>query len=368
MNTLSLHRARALRTTLAAMLMTVIATTKVQAQVAMTEWRAGALPVTLVYPTQTASRPRTFGPFTIDVALNAPALNQRQRLIVISHGTGGSAIADHALAATLARAGFVVAQPLHAGDNFKDTSLAGPVSFERRPREVSQVIDALAKDPMWSTRLDLSRVGVHGMSAGGVTGLSLAGAQWRMLNLIRHCNTNQQADPSLCFQGAKDGKARAERQASYDRAKYVPGFFLPADLKALHGGRTPTRDNAEVRPDPRVASITLAVPLAAIFTPESLARITVPVGLVSAQRDEVLVPRFHSAHLQAHCKRCTLLADLPGAGHFDVLWPWPGSIAREVAALQVRGGLPVPGFDPRLRDAAHAKIAAFHRQNLTPAP
>jgi len=339
-----------------------------QAQVGMTEWRAGALPVTLVYPTQTPSKPQTFGAFTIDVALNAPALNQRQRLIVISHGTGGSAIADHALAATLARAGFVVAQPLHAGDNYKDTRDAGPVAFERRPREVSQVIDALAKDPAWSTRLDLSRVGVHGMSAGGVTGLSLAGGQWRMLNLIRHCNQNLQQDLAFCYNGAITPEHRAERQANYDRARYVPDVFLPGDLKALHGGRTPTADNAEIRPDPRVASITLAVPLAAIFSPESLARITVPVGVVSAQRDEVLVPRFHSAHLMAHCQRCTLLADLPGAGHFDVLWPWPESIAREVAALQVRGGLPVPGFDPRQRDAAHAKIASFHRQHLITAP
>ncbi len=336
------------------------------AQVGMTEWRAGALPVTLVYPTEAPTRPQSFGPFSIDVALNAPALNQRQRLIVISHGTGGSAIADHALAATLARAGFVVAQPLHAGDNSQDSSQAGPVAFERRPREVSQVIDAIAKDPVWSTRLDLSKVGVHGMSAGGVTGLSLAGAQWRMLNLIRHCNANAQADESFCFQGAKDGKARAERQASYGRAKYVPEIFLPAELKALHGGSTPTRDQPDPRPDPRVAAVSLAVPLAVIFSPESLARIRIPVGVVSAQRDEVLVPRFHSARVLAHCKTCTLLADLPGAGHFDVLWPWPESTAREVAARQVRGGLPVPGFDPRLREAAHARIAAFHRQHLLP--
>ena len=121
-----------------------------------------------------------------------------------------------------------------------------------------------------------------------------------------------------------------------------------------------------MRPDPRIASVTLAVPLSSIFTAESLARIRVPVGVVSAQRDEVLVPRFHSGHLLANCKACTVLADLPGAGHFDMLWPWPETVAREVAAQQVRGGAPVPGFDGRLRDAAHAKIVAFHRQHLQP--
>ncbi|WP_066262036.1 alpha/beta hydrolase family protein [Hydrogenophaga flava] len=337
-----------------------------QAQVGMSAWHVQARQVTLIYPTQAESRLQSFGPFTIDVAINAAPLEGRQRLIVISHGTGGSAIADHALAAALARAGFVVAQPQHEGDNWQDTRQAGPESFRRRPQEVIEVIDALARDPKWSARIDFSKVGVHGMSAGGVTGISLAGGQWRMLNLVRHCQAQSKTDESFCFQGAKDGAARAERQAQYDRARYVPEFFLPAEVKTVHGGRTPSKESAEVRPDPRIASITLAVPLATIFSAESLARIRVPVGVVSAQRDEVLVPRFHSDHLLAHCKACTRLADLPGAGHFDVLRPWPESIAREVAALQVRGGAPVPGFDGRLREAAHAKIVAFHRQHLQP--
>lgn len=352
--------------TLAVLATALAAGAPAQAQVGMAHWHVQTRPVTLTYPTQAVSRPQAFGPFTIDIALNAAPLDQRQRLIVISHGTGGSAIADHTLAAALARAGFVVAQPQHEGDNWQDTRLAGPESFRRRPQEVIELIDALARDPKWSARLDLSRVGVHGMSAGGVTGIALAGGQWRMLDLLRHCQAHPKEDESFCFQGAKDGPARAERQARYDQARYVPGFLLPAEVQARHGGRTPTTDSAEVRPDPRIASVTLAVPLATIFSAESLARIRVPVGVVSAQRDEVLVPRFHSDHLLAHCKACTRLADLPGAGHFDVLWPWPESVAREVAALQVRGGAPVPGFDGRLREAAHAKIVAFHRQHLRP--
>jgi len=338
------------------------------AQVGMTQWQAGTLPVTLVYPTDIPTQPHSIGAFQIDVALDAPARSGKHRLIVVSHGAGGSPVADHALAATLVRAGFVVAQPLHAGDNFQDSSQGGPVAFERRPREVSQVIDALTKDPQWSGRLALDKVGVHGMSAGGVTGLSLAGAQWRTLNLVRHCNAQAQADEAFCFQGAKDGDLRTARQARFEKARWWPEFVLPAELKTLQGGRTPKKGQPDVRPDPRVAAVTLAVPLAAIFSPESLARIRIPVGVVSAQRDEVLVPRFHSAHLLTHCKACNLLADLPGAGHFDLPWPWPASVARDVAALQVRGGQPVPGFDPRQREAAHARIAAFHRQHLNTAP
>lgn len=342
-----------------------LAALSAQAQVGLSQWHAQARPVTLVYPTEAFARPTAFGPFTLDVAMNAAPTPGRHRLIVMSHGTGGSPVPDHALAATLARAGFVVAQLVHEGDNHQDQRLAGPESFQRRPQEAIRVIDALAADPVWSARLDLSRVGVHGMSAGGVTALSLAGAQWRTLNLVRHCNAHPQDDEAFCFQGALAPEKRAERQARFARARWWPDFVLPAEIKVIHGGRTPSDAQPDPRPDPRIASVTAAVPVSAIFSAESLARIRVPVGIVAAQRDEVLVPRFHSDHVLANCKTCTRLADLPG-GHFDVLWPWPESVAREVAAQQLRGGLPTPGFDPALRSDAHARIAAFHRQHLQP--
>jgi predicted dienelactone hydrolase len=331
-----------------------------QAQVGQTGFPLAHLPVTLTYPTAAASQPTVLGPFTIDVAMNAPVRPGRHPLVVISHGNGGSAIADFALAAAFAKAGFVVAQPLHRGDNFRDTSKAGPDAWRTRPVEVTQVIDALARSPQWSGSVDTTRVGVHGMSAGGVTALSLAGAQWNMLNLVRHCNQFVTEDPAFCFNGATQPEQRAVRQASFDRARNVPTVFLPSDLKALHGGRTPTADNADPRPDPRVASVTLAVPVGVVFTAESLARIRVPVGVVSASDDLVLLPRFHSSYVLQHCKACRSLIDLPSAGHFDVLWPWPPEIAREVAALQVRGGLPHPGFNPADRDQAHARAVAFH--------
>jgi len=338
----------------------------VQAQVGLTRLQLDQMPVTLTYPTSQPVSSHQLGEFTLQVALDAPPLSGRFPLVVMSHGSGGSAVPDHALASTLVRAGFVVAQPLHQGNNHLDNSLAGPATFQRRPGEVIHVIDALAQDPQWSERLHLERVGVHGMSAGGATGLALAGAQWRMLNLVRHCDRHGLADEGFCFQGAAEPEVRTARQSRFKSARYWPEFVLPADLKTVHGGRTPTAEQPDPRPDPRVAAVTLMVPVAAIFSAESLARIRIPVGLVSAQNDEVLLPRFHSDHVLKHCTTCKHLADLPNAGHFDVLWPWPPSVAREVAATQVRGGLPHPAFDPRDREAAHQRIADFHRHNLGP--
>lgn len=331
--------------------------------VGRSELQVDGLRVVLSYPTTAAATDVDFGPFRVRVAVGAePAAGRR--LVVVSHGTGGSDLPDHDLATALVRAGFVVAQPLHRGDHAGDTRDAGPVAFERRPREVSAVIDALAAHPQWAPRLQLDRVGVHGMSAGGVTGLALAGARWRMKGLIDHCLAHGEADAGFCLQGAVTPAQQAERRARFESARGVPESALPEALLAWHGGRDTAAAGADPRPDPRIAAVTLAVPVAAIFSAESLARIAIPVGVVAAERDQVLLPALHSGHVLAHCGRCVALATLPGAGHFDVLSPWPAAVAAQVAAGQLRGGLPEPGFDAAQRGAAQARIAAFLREAL----
>ena len=346
--------------------------TPAAAQVGRTVLTLAGGPVALSYPTDAPMQTLRYGPFEIQAAPDAPLRPAAapRRLVVLSHGTAGSALPDQALASALAEAGFVVAQPLHAGDNYQDASQAGPVAFRRRPQEVVQLIDALAADPAWGPRLALDRVGVHGMSAGGVTGLSLAGAQWRTLSLVQHCQQHLQADRGFCFNGALTAEQQAARQASFDRARDVPEAYLPPELTRWEGGRTPQagQPDADPRPDPRIAVVTLAVPVAAIFSAESLARIRIPVGVLGAERDEVLAPDFHSRHVLRHCGACTSLGELKGAGHFDALWPWPPEVAAPVAAQQVRGGLPVPGFDATQRVEAQARIVDFHRRALQPQP
>ena len=349
------------------------------AQVGLAQRQVDGLHYTLVYPTQAAARPTAFGPVTLDVAVDAAPAPGRRRLVVMSHGTGGNGLTDHALAAALVQAGLVVAQPLHRGDHAGDTRDAGPVAFARRPAEVSAVIDALAADADWGPRLALDRVGVHGMSAGGVTGLALAGAQWRLLNLVQHCLQHGQQDPGFCLQGALTAEQQQARLARFEAARGVPEAYLPPALTGWQGGLSVpvsasvsgaasasvgSLPEADTRPDPRIAAVTLAVPVAAPFSAESLARIRVPVGVVSADRDLVLLPQFHAQHVLRHCTACRPLAELRGGGHFDVLWPWPDSIARQVAAGQLRGGAPEPGFDAAQRTTAQARIAAFLREQL----
>lgn len=343
------------------------------AQVGYTQTTLAGLPVTLVYPTAEKARRHAFGAFEIEVAVDAPvapAASGRRRLVVTSHGTAGSPLPDHGIAAALARAGFVVAQPLHAGDNFRDASKAGPEAWQTRPGEVTRLVDALAAHPQWGPLLQLDRVGVHGTSAGGATVLALAGAQWNTLALVRHCQAHLEEDIGFCFNGAGDDAARERRRASFERARGVPEVFLPADLKAWRGGRSPQTAAADAgtpfdaRPDARIASVTAAVPVGAIFSAASLARVRVPVGIVAARDDDMLLPRFHSDLVLRHCRACVSLADLEGATHFDVMHPWPAEVNEAVRAQQTRGVRTNPAFDRRLREEAYARVAAFHRRHL----
>ena len=341
------------------------------AQVAMRQMQAGDMPITLLYPTAAVAQTVERGPWTLQVAMNAPLLAvpspEKRRLVVLSHGTAGSPSPDYDLALTLVRAGFVVAQPLHRADNYLDFSKAGPESWRTRPSDVIEIIDAVAKDTALATQVNTQRVGVHGMSAGGVTGLALAGAQWRMLDLVQHCARNLEDDIGFCLNGLGDKPVQqAMRKAQFMAAKALPEDRAPESMKVLEGGRGGSSSSAaaDPRPDLRVAAVSLAVPLAAIFTAESLARIAIPVGLTTAGNDGVLAPRYHSERVLDYCKTCRRLSAHPGAGHFDWLSPWPADVAQTVAATQMRGGLPNPQFTPAERQKAFDAIAVFFAQTL----
>ena len=320
-----------------------------QAQTGMMELKGAAMPITLVYPTAATATVQSLGAFQIKVALGGAPIKGNGRLIVLSHGTAGGAITSFDLAATLAAAGFVVASPEHHGDNWRDQTLAGPQSWKLRPFEVSKTINAVMADARFAPLLDAGKVGVHGMSAGGVSALAQAGGQWSIASLVRHCGANLKADAGFCFYGLRTPEEREKRAQSF-----AVSSNLPAALETLHGG-PPDRDV-------RVAAVALSVPLAAVFTAASLAGIRIPVGIVEATDDDVLVPRFHSSRVLAVCASCKAIDTLAGANHFDVLSPWPDAIGQSMAALG--GAAHGSTFDRARLSATYKRISAFFEQNL----
>ena len=126
-------------------------------------------PVTVFYPTSAAQTQVKRGPFTVTVAADGAPERGNGRLIVVSHGSGASAWVYSDLAHDLVAAGFIVAVPEHAGDNWHDHSKIGPKSWKLRPLEISRAIDAITQDARFAPLVHAQRVGLWGMSAGGHT-------------------------------------------------------------------------------------------------------------------------------------------------------------------------------------------------------
>jgi len=306
-------------------------------------------PVTVFYPSDAEAKAVQRGPFTVNAALQGAPKKGNGRLIVISHGSGGSAWTYTDLAYALVAAGFTVAVPLHQGDNYSDMSKIGPASWRRRPAEVSHAIDVVGKDARLAPLLQLDKVGVYGMSAGGHTALSLAGGRWSPATLARHCEAHIAEDFATCV-----GPSTSLKGDAFDGFKKTVSLWIIA--WRLSDASWVTYD------DPRVKAVVAGVPFAADFDMSSLAAPRVPLGLVLAGKDKWLTPRFHSGAVRAACKTCELVADVPDGGHGALLSPMPPGLSGRLAELLNDP----PGFDRKILPDVDRRIAAYFRKHLLP--
>jgi pimeloyl-ACP methyl ester carboxylesterase len=304
-------------------------------------------PVTVFYSSASASAPVERGPFRLEVAVDGKPARGNGRLVVVSHGSGGSPWVYTDLAAALVEAGFIVALPEHRGDNHRDSGGPGPESWKQRPREVAAAIDAVGADERFRPLLALDKVGMFGMSAGGHTALSLAGGRWSPRRLLEHCEAHLDED----FHGCVGLSARLTGGAFDGVKKSIALWVMRSKL-----------DDAtwyEFR-DARIAAIVAGVPFAADFEPGSLAAPGPALGLVTARQDRWLVPAFHSDPIAAACTRCERVADFPRGGHGALLSPLPPGISGLLAELLADP----PGFDRGEVAQANARIVAFLQRHL----
>jgi len=312
---------------------------------------AGDGPVTVFYPTNDPPQPTRRARFTLDVAAQGAPVHGNGRLVVVSHGSGGAPWVHADLARSLVEAGFVVAMPEHKADNYKDERNPGPDSWTMRPAEVSRAIDAVARDARFAPLLQLDKVGMYGMSAGGHTALTLAGGRWSPAGFRQHCEANLVDDFQSCvglitrltggpFDGLKKWGARLVIRHRFDDATW------------------------RMHTDPRIAAIVAGVPSSADFDMASLATPHVPLGLITAQQDRWLIPRFHSDRVLAAClPRCELIADMPTGGHGALLSPPPPNLSGLIGDMLNDP----PGFDrASVLPQVNRKTTAFFSAHLPP--
>lgn len=294
----------------------------------------GSIPAALWYPTTGSPRPTTLiGMRLMDVAPDAPVAGAGLPLILISHGNGGGPASHADLAMALASSGYVVAAPMHAGDNYLDESgLATPDWLARRGRELRLTLDYLLGSWPGHARIDAARVGAFGFSAGGYTVLAAIGAQ-PDLHLI----------PGHCAQ----------------QPEFVCAMLRQVKSPLLQAGATVP---ASV-PDPRIRAAVVAAPgLGFTMAGSALDGVKAPVQLWSAAADTTVPYDSNTGIVRDGLKNGVEFHLVPRAGHLAFLVPC-GPIGPP-ALCQDAGGFDRAFFHGHMN---HSVIDFFDRQLDVPA-
>jgi predicted dienelactone hydrolase len=251
-------------------------------------------------------------------------------LVVVSHGNGGSMLAHHDTAESLADAGFIVAAVDHPGDSIADLSRVADLSVHvERPTDVKRLIDFMLGASPAASRIDAKRIGFFGFSAGGYTGLVLIGA-------------NPDWPTDLCQRSS---------------AASVCAEILRKELHAQ-----------PLTHDRRIKAAVIADPACCFFIADSLAAVKVPVQLWASERGGKGLPTTNpritpesAAVIARSLREKHEYHVVPNAGHFAFLPPCPPELARGFP----EGCTDAPGFD---RAAFHkefnSSVLAFFRANL----
>ena len=249
-------------------------------------------------------------PFLVDsVAPNATlaASPGRYPLVLVSHGTGGSALQMMWLGTHLARHGYLVAAVNHHGNSGAVPPLdpRGFLLYWERAQDVSAVLDRLLADPTVGPRIDTTRIGAAGFSLGGYTVLSVAGARF-----------NQQVYDAFCASDERDFTCGP--QPEFPQA---PALF-EALRQSDSGTRASLSRGGDSYRDPRVRAVFAIAPaLGAGFTGPDLRDVTVPVSIVVGAGDSITPPRTNAVRYANQIPGATLTILEGAVGHYTFLLP-----------------------------------------------
>jgi predicted dienelactone hydrolase len=256
------------------------------------------------YPAAERSAPTWFGPYELDVSVDAPLAPGRFPLVLISHGSGGSPLLYRTVSLALARSGYIVALPKHPGNSLGDDALANTAeNLRNRPRQLLRLMEALLADAALGRSIAAEPVTAIGHSMGGYTVLCLAGGQ--------PCT--------------RDG------------------------------------ERIEVPHDPRLGALVLMAPACGFFlAPQALQAVTVPILALTAEHDALTPDSQIRAALEGvpdHSR--VTIHTVRNAGHFSFLSPFP----RQMREPQFAPGQDPSGFDrPRFHQQLPVTILEWLRE------
>lgn len=235
-------------------------------------------PMIVMYPTDAPEQADRLGPYSLEVARDAAPREGKFRLVLISHGTGGSPLVYWSLARHLARSGFIVGLPEHPHNNRNDNSLEGTVqNLTYRPQHLRMAADWFFEDERFKGLIQPGSLSVIGHSMGGYTALAAAGGV-----------------PTSFPNESPNGK--------------------PQQIDVLR--------------DSRIQSLILLAPASVWFRNEgALSDVRLPILMLDAERDPY-TPPFHAQIILNGVAEPRMIRyrTVENAGHFSFLSPFPAAM------------------------------------------
>jgi predicted dienelactone hydrolase len=224
-------------------------------------------------------------------------------LIVLSHGSGGSAEQMAWLGTALARAGFIVAAVDHPGNNATEPyTPAGFVLWWERATDLSEVIDGMLADETFGPKIDKARIGAAGFSLGGYTVMELAGARTDISEVYDRCRA--QPDRAECH--AAEMKGMGTPPEMLQQVRKTSGISLAASADSYR--------------DPRVKAVFAIAPgLGYALVQESLREIRVPVEIVVGGADPIAPAEENADYLRANIRGAREEVLPGGVAHYTFL-------------------------------------------------
>lgn len=230
---------------------------------------------------------------------------KRYPLIVISHGTGGSALQMMWLGQYLAARGYIVAAVSHHGNTGAEEKPAaqGFILWWERATDIKVLIDKMLGDPKFGNRIDPNHIGAAGFSLGGTTVTSIAGGIFSIDAFNKFC-------------ASADHDATCDPQPEYPNAMKEFEILRTKDPVVMESVK---RASNSYR-DPRVKAVFAIAPaLGSSFTPESLAAINIPFQIAVGESDNIAPAKTNAQKLAQNIKNSKLTI-LPGkTAHYTFL-------------------------------------------------
>lgn len=275
------------------------------------------------------------------VARDAPFVlptDSRLPLVVLSHGTGGSAESFSWLAEHLAARGYLVAGVTHHGNSIEadDLSVQGFFLFWERAPDISRMLDRLLADPEFGPAIDRNRIAAAGFSLGGNTVVLLAGAQLDTQSYFAACESAR-AVPSSCA---------PPPEAPFDREDLLAAIASdPATRASIEAADRSYRDE-------RISAVYAIAPaVIASMSDAGIEAVEVPLRAVVGSAD-TMAPPPENAHRLARLAPGATLWELDGVDHYTFLGAcgWGGrlllgDICRETPAGSRAAVLPEVASD-----------------------